>query len=53
MKHVTLNDFSNKEICWLAEMIEEKLADMGYEGVEGFRFSVEVEFEPAEEEEAA
>jgi hypothetical protein len=47
MKHVTLESYTNSEIEWLGEMIAEKLTDMGYEGVEGFVFSVEVEFEEA------
>jgi hypothetical protein len=50
MKHVTLEGYTNREIEWLSEMIAEKLADMGYEGVEGFLFSVEVEFEEAEDD---
>jgi hypothetical protein len=50
MKHVTLEGYSWSEIAWLGEMITEKLADMGYEGVGSFHFSVEVEFEEAEEE---
>jgi hypothetical protein len=49
MKHVTLESYTNREIEWLSEMIAEKLADMGHEGVEGFLFSVEVEFEGAED----
>lgn len=50
MKHVTLEDYSWSEVAWLGEMIAEKLIDMGYEGVESFHFSVEVEFEEAEED---
>ena len=48
MKHVTLEDYSWNEIAWLGDMIVEKLADMGYEGVGSIHFSVEVEFEEAE-----
>jgi len=51
MKHVTLENYSWGEVAWLGDMIAEKLIDMGYEGVESFNFSVEVEFEPAEEDE--
>ena len=49
MKHVTLEDYSWNEIAWLGDMIVEKLADMGYEGVGSIHFSVEVEFEEAED----
>lgn len=52
MKHVTLEDYSWSEIAWLGDMIAEKLADMGYEGVDSIHFSIEVEFEQAEEEDA-
>ena len=52
MKHVTLEDYSWSEVAWLGEMIREKLADMGYEGVDSIAFSVEVEFEEAEEDAA-
>ena len=50
MKHVTLENYSWGEIAWLGDMIAEKLTDMGYEGVGNFHFSVEVEFEEAEED---
>ena len=50
MKHVTLEGYSWSDMAWLGEMIAEKLIDMGYEGVESFHFSVEVEFETAEED---
>jgi len=49
-KMTTISANNNKE---LGEMIAEKLADMGYEGVGGFHFSVEVEFEEAKEDEDA
>ena len=49
MTQVTVGNYTNGEIEWLAEMIEEKLADMGYEGIEGFAFSLEVEFEETKE----
>lgn len=45
MTHVTLEDYTSSEVEWLGEMIAEKLIDMGYEGIEGFAFSVEVDFE--------
>ena len=51
MKHVTLENYSWSEVAWLGEMIAEKLAEMGHEGVGSFNFSVEVEFEEAEETE--
>lgn len=51
MTHVTLERYSWSEVAWLGEMIAEKLADMGYEDVGSFHFSVEVEFEEAEENE--
>ena len=50
MKHVTLEGYSWGEIAWLGDMITEKLADMGYEGVDGLHFSIEVEFEEVEED---
>jgi len=52
MKHVTLGNYSRSEIAWLGEMIAEKLADMGYEDVEGFAFRIEVQFEEPQEDEA-
>ncbi len=45
MTHVTLGNYTSSEVEWLGEMIAEKLIDMGYEGIEGFAFSVEVDFE--------
>jgi hypothetical protein len=45
MTHVTLENYTSSEVEWLGEMIAEKLIDMGYEGIEGFAFSVEVDFE--------
>jgi len=49
MKHVTLEGYSWSEMAWLSDMITEKLADMGHEGVESLLFSIEVEFEEAED----
>ena len=49
MTHVTLENYTRSEVEWLGEMIAEKLIDMGYDGIEGFAFSVEVDFEETEE----
>ena len=51
MIHVTLENYTSSEIEWLGEMIAEKLNDMGYDGFEGFAFSVEVDFEETEKAE--
>ena len=50
MKHVTLEGYSWGESAALEDMITEKLSGMGHEGVENLRFSIEVEFEEAEED---
>jgi len=47
--HVTLENYTRSEVEWLGEMIAEKLIDMGYDGIGGFAFSVEVDFEETEE----
>jgi hypothetical protein len=31
MKEVILEEYTNQEIDWISEMIQEKLVDMGYE----------------------
>ena len=50
MKTVTLeDDFTNSERTWLGEMIIEKLAEMGHEGVVAFSFDVTVDFEQEDE----
>lgn len=43
-KTVTLTDFTNQEKYLLAEMIHEKLLDMGYESDGVFRFDLIVSF---------
>jgi hypothetical protein len=45
MKHVTLENYTKSEIEWLAEMVAEKLIEMGYEDIGSYAFSVEVDFE--------
>ena len=42
---VTLDDFTNQEFDFLAEMIHEKLIDMGHETDGNFAFTLSVEFE--------
>ena len=49
MKQVTLTDFTNQEFDFLAEMIHEKLTDMGYETDGSFSFDLVVSFTPEEE----
>jgi hypothetical protein len=49
MKTVTLTDFTNREFDFLAEMIHEKLIDMGYETEGNFAFDLVVSFTPEEE----
>jgi len=44
-KTVTLTDYTNQEFDFLAEMIHEKLIDMGYENDGSFAFSIDVTFE--------
>jgi len=46
MKTVTLTDFTNQEFDFLAEMIHEKLLDMGYETDGSFAFDLVVSFTP-------
>ena len=46
---VTLTDFTNQEFDFLAEMIHEKLIDMGYETDGNFSFDLKVSFVEAEE----
>ena len=45
IKEITLTDFTNSELDYLAEMIHEKLQDMGHEPDGGFSFDVIVTFE--------
>ena len=49
MKKVILENYTNSELDWLAEMVAEKLSEMGHEDIESFAFSVEVEFEETEQ----
>ena len=42
---VTLNNFTNQEVDFLAEMIHEKLIDMGHKTDVSFAFTLSVEFE--------
>lgn len=49
MTQVTLGNYTNSEVEWLGDIIAEKLIEMGYEGIEAFSFSVEVDFEETEE----
>ena len=42
---VTLEDFTNQEFDFLAEMIHEKITDMGYTNDGTFAFTLSVEFE--------
>jgi hypothetical protein len=46
---VTLEDFTKQELNFLAEMIHEKITDMGYENDGSFSFTLSVEFEETEE----
>lgn len=50
-KTVTLKDFTNREFDYLAEMIHEKLTDMGYETDGNFSFDLKVSFELEEQPE--
>ena len=47
---VTLDDFTNREFDFLAEMIHEKLIDMGHETDGNFAFTLSVEFEEIDNE---
>ena len=42
---ITLTDYTNREFDFLAEMIHEKLIDMGYETDGTFAFDLTVTFE--------
>ena len=42
---VILEDFTNQELYFLAEMIHEKITDMGYKNDGTFAFTLSVEFE--------
>ena len=47
---VTLEDFTNQELYFLAEMIHEKITDMGYTNDGTFAFTLSVEFEENDDE---
>ena len=47
---VILDDFTNREFDFLAEMIHEKLVDMGYETGGNFAFTLSVKFEESDDE---
>jgi aconitase B len=47
-KEITLTDFTNSELDYLAEMIHEKLQNMGHDPDGGFSFDVIVHFEEEE-----
>ena len=47
-KEITLTDFTNSELDYLAEMIHEKLQNMGHAPDGGFSFDVIVHFEEEE-----
>ena len=48
MKEVILEEYTNQEIDWLSETIQEKLVDMGYENVSAFSFDINVCFNEEE-----
>jgi len=43
-KTVTLKDFTNRELDYLADMIHEKLSDMGFNTDGNFSFDIKVSF---------
>ena len=47
---VILDDFTNQEFDFLAEMIYEKITDMGYANDGTFAFTLSVEFEENDDE---
>ena len=47
---ITLDDFTNQEFDFLAEMIHEKITDMGYTNDGTFAFTLSVEFEENDDE---
>lgn len=48
IKTVTLTDFTNREFDFLADMIHEKLIDLGYETEGNFSFDLKVSFNEEE-----
>lgn len=49
MKEVTLTEFTKTEFNYLADMIHEKIVDMGYDNDGTFSFDLIVRFEEEEE----
>jgi hypothetical protein len=47
-KDITLTDFTNSEFDYLAEMIQEKLQDLGHKPHNGFSFDIIVNFNEIE-----
>ncbi len=47
---VILDDFTNQEFDFLAEMIHEKITDMGHKNDGTFTFTLSVEFEENDDE---
>jgi hypothetical protein len=45
MQDFTITDYTNQEIDFLSEMIQEKLIDMGYDSDGSFSFDLIVSFE--------
>ena len=50
MKEVIITDYTNREISYLAEMIHEKLIDMGYNNDGTFSFDITVSFKETKDE---
>jgi hypothetical protein len=50
MKEVTITDYTKREIMYLAEMIHEKLIDMGHHNDGEFHFEITVSFEETKDE---
>ena len=48
---VTITDLNKGEFNWLADMIHEKILDMGYDGIDTFSFDLIVRFEQEQENE--
>ena len=47
-KTITLTDFTNQEFDYLADMIHQKLIDLGYETEGSFSFDLNVSFDEEE-----
>jgi hypothetical protein len=48
---MTITDFTKSEFSFLADMIQEKLADNGHDNVESFSFDLIVRFDREEHDE--